>query len=161
MSEEIDLIKRIEAALFIAGRFVSVQEIVMLTGINPLLAEEILLKLKEKYSSEDSAIIIISQSDKWKMDVKQEYHNMLAKLASGKAEFTRAEQETLAIIAYKQPIKQSVIVKIRGNKSYEHIKRFIEYGLVKTKKFGHTIELQLSERFYDYFQVSEGNLEKI
>jgi segregation and condensation protein B len=80
---------------------------------------------------------------------------MVNKLATGTAEFSKAEQETLAVIAYKQPVKQSLIVKIRGNKSYEHIKHFIEIGLVRGKKSGRTKELTLSEDFYDYFNLQK------
>jgi segregation and condensation protein B len=90
------------------------------------------------------------------MGVKPEYSHLINKLATGQSEFSKAEQETLAIIAYKQPIKQSVIIKIRGNKAYDHIKRFSELGLIKRKKTGHTNELSLEDDFYDYFNVPEG-----
>jgi segregation and condensation protein B len=63
----------------------------------------------------------------------------------------------LGIIAYKQPIKQSVIIKIRGNKAYEHIKTFLDMGLIKKKKAGHTEELSLSDDFYDYFTFQGEN----
>lgn len=159
MGEETESIKKIEAALFVAARFLSIDEIVMLTGINPLSARELLVKIKAKYDAEDSAITVIERNNLWKMDVKEQYGEMITKLASGKAEFTRAEQETLAIIAYKQPIKQSVIVKIRGNKAYEHVKRFVDMGLLKSRKLGHTIEIQLSEQFYDYFQLGKRGAE--
>jgi segregation and condensation protein B len=95
----------------------------------------------------------------WKMDVQQEYYSLITKLATGSSEFSKAEQETLAIIAYKQPIKQSVIIKIRGNKAYDHIAKFSDFGLIKKKKQGHTHILTLSEEFYNYFNVSsEENL---
>ena len=87
------------------------------------------------------------------MDVKSEYASLVNKIATGKPEFTKAEQETLAVIAYKQPVKQSVVIKIRGNKAYEHIKNFIETGLLKAKRAGHTRELSLSDEFYDYFHL--------
>jgi len=151
--EESEALKKLEAALFISGRFMSKEELVALTGIAPLLLDELLLKLKEKYK--ESAIELEEREGKWKMTVAAEHQHIAAKLATGKAEFSRAEQETLAIIAYKQPIKQSVVVKIRGNKAYEHIKHFIEAGLVRAKKVGHTFELNLGDEFYDYFQFSE------
>ena len=87
------------------------------------------------------------------MDVKPEYQDIINKIATGSAEFVKSEQETLAIIAYKQPIKQSVIIKIRGNKAYDHIKKFADLGLIKKKKVGHTYELSLSDDFYDYFNI--------
>jgi len=146
-------LKKLEAVLFIAGRFLSLKEIVGLTGINPIILRQLLDKLAEKYSGDDSAIEIIEKSEMWKMDVKGDYIDFVNKIATGNTEFTKAEQETLAIIAYKQPVKQSVIVNIRGNKAYEHIKKFVDIGLLKAKKTGHTQELNLSEEFHDYFSV--------
>jgi segregation and condensation protein B len=158
-AEEKKNLKKIEAALFVSARYLGIQELVELTDINPLLLKESLEKLKEEYVSRDCAIEIINKNDLWKMDLKQEYFNMINKLATGNAEFTKAEQETLAIIAYKQPVKQSVIIKIRGNKAYDHIKHFIDLGLVRAKKTGHTNELNLTEQFYDYFHLEKKQVE--
>lgn len=154
-------LRKLEAALFLSAKFLTLQELVMLTGINPLMLKELLEKLIEKYNKKDSAIEIVSKGNMWKMDVRQEYVHMINKLATGNAEFSKTEQETLAVIAYKQPVKQSVIVKIRGNKAYEHIKKFIENGLVIGKKMGHTKELKLSDDFYEYFHLRNKGLEKI
>jgi segregation and condensation protein B len=154
-AEEKKNLKKIEAALFISARFLSIKELVELTDINPLMLRELLDKTKEKYESIDSAIEIIHKEDVWKMDIKHEYFDMINRLATGSAEFTKAEQETLAIIAYKQPVKQSVIIKIRGNKAYEHIKNFMGMGLVRGKRAGHTIDLSLTEGFFDYFHLEK------
>jgi segregation and condensation protein B len=89
------------------------------------------------------------------MDIRKEFADIVNRLAMGNSEFSKGEKETLAMIAYKQPIKQSVIIKIRGNKAYEHIKRFSELDLIKKKKTGHTNELSLSDEFYDYFNISD------
>jgi len=125
-----------------------------LTDVNPILLRKILDDLKDRYK--DSAIEIVEREGKWKMDVSQEYFGMVNRLAGGSSEFSKAEQESLAIIAYKQPMKQSVLIKIRGNKAYDHVKKFTEMGLVNKKKTGHTSELTLSEDFYDYFQIERG-----
>jgi len=152
---EVKNLKKIEAALFISARYLSVKELVELTDINPLVIKELLFKLQEKYQNIDSAIEFLNKDELWKMDIKQEYSDMINRFATGKAEFSKAEQETLAIIAYKQPVKQSVIIKIRGNKAYEHIKHYIDVGLVRTKRAGHTLELSLTENFYEYFHVEK------
>ena len=152
-NKELENIKKIEAALFLSARYFTLQDLVLLTDINPLMLKESMDKLITKYNRDDSAIEIISKENMWKMDVGQEYVSMVNKLATGSSEFTKAEQETLAVIAYKQPVKQSVIIKIRGNKAYEHIKQFIDIGLVQSKKMGHTKELRLSDDFYDYFHL--------
>jgi len=151
--KEIENLKKIEAALFISGKYLSLSELVLLTDINPIMLKEIIQKLITKYKSENSAIEIIEKNQEYKMDVKPEYVDMINKLVTGSSEFTKAEQETLAIIAYKQPVKQSIIIKIRGNKAYDHIKKFLKLNLIKAKKLGHTKELTLSQDFYDYFNL--------
>ncbi len=150
-NKEKDSEEKVEAALFIAGRYLNLQELIMLTDINPIMLKEILHRLEKKYSH--GVLRLINRSNSWKMDVAEKHHYLINKLATGSAEFTKAEQETLAIIAYKQPIKQSVIIKIRGNKSYEHIKKFRQLGLITAKRIGHTLDLSLSEEFYEYFNV--------
>jgi len=183
-TKELEDLKILEAVFFVSGRFLNMQELISLSDLNPIIIESLIGKLREKYEKENSALEIVeipkgvpqggaSSSSSlrgisgemstrgkdvmWKMDVKKEYSHIINKLATGSAEFSKAEQETLAIIAFKQPIKQSVIIKIRGNKAYDHVKKFADLNLIKKKKIGHTNELSLSDEFYDYFNVADGN----
>jgi len=153
--KEREAIRKIEAILFVSGRFLGMKDLITLSDMNPIIIREIMEKLQELYDERESALRIIEKNGMWKMDVKPDYSGIVNKLAAGSSEFTKAEQETLAIIAFKQPIKQSVIIKIRGNKAYDHIKKFSELDLVKKKRQGHTWELLLSDDFYDYFGVEE------
>lgn len=146
--------RKIEAALFISGKFLSIQELIALTEVNPVLLKKTLADLQDKYK--ESGISIVNKENLWKMDVAEDYIWMVNRLATGSSEFTKAEQETLAMIAYKQPIKQSVIIKIRGNKAYDHVKKFADLGLLIKKKTGHTSELSLTDQFYDYFHLNKG-----
>ena len=98
-TREIENLKKIEAALFLSARYLNLQELVMLTDVNPLMLKELLVKLTERYSQDTSAIEIIQKENMWKMDVKEEYVSLINKLATGSAEFSKAEQETLAVIA--------------------------------------------------------------
>jgi len=150
----------VEATLFVAGRFMSLQELVAVTGVNPITLRATIETLQGKYNQVEGALTLISNEENYKLDVNPSYHWLINKLASGKSEFTKAEQETLAIIAYKQPITQSVIVKIRGNKAYEHVKKFMDVGLIKTKRVGHTLQLGLNENFYDYFHLEKKEEQK-
>lgn len=145
--------EKVEAAFFISGRFLNIEDLVMLTDINPVTLKEILIRLERKYSK--GAIVLVNRNNFWKMDVSEKYHYMVNKLATGKDEFTKAEQGTLAVIAYKQPIKQSVVIKIRGNKAYDHISKFKQLGLLQSKRSGHTLNLTLTEEFYEYFNVQK------
>lgn len=149
-------LKKLEA-VFVSARFLNMQELISYTDLNPIILRELIDKLQEKYDKGDSAMEIIEKNKMWKMDVRPQFYNIINKLAGGRSEFSKAEQETLGIIAFKQPIKQSVIIKIRGNKAYDHIKKFVDIELVKKKKVGHTHELSLSEDFYDYFTFQEAD----
>lgn len=148
-------LKKLEAIFFVSGRFLSMQELISLSDLNPIIIQNLINQLIEKYNLNDSALELVEKNSSWKMDVRKEYSYLVNKLATGSAEFSKGEQKTLAIVAFKQPIKQSVIIKIRGNKAYEHIKKFAELNLIKKKKIGHTSELTLSDEFYDYFNVAE------
>jgi chromosome segregation and condensation protein ScpB len=46
-----------------------------------------------------------------------------------------------------------VLIKIRGNKGYDHVKKLCDMKLLNKKKMGHTSELSLSEDFFDYFHL--------
>ncbi|MCD4771186.1 SMC-Scp complex subunit ScpB [archaeon] len=153
--KEVEATEKVEAALFISGRFLTLQDLVMLTDINPVLLKSILHNLEKKYSV--GTLRVIRRDNSYKMDIAEKYHYLINKLATGSAEFTKSEQETLAIIAYKQPIKQSVVIKIRGNKSYDHVRKFRSLGLISAKRDGHTLILSLSEEFYEYFNVAPSN----
>lgn len=153
--KEAEDLRRLEAIFFVSGRFLSMQEIIALSDLNPIVIDELILKLQEKYDKNNSAMEIVKKNNLWKMDVRSEYSYIINKLATGSSEFTKAEQETLAVIAFKHPIKQSVVIKIRGNKAYDHIHKFLSLGLIKSKKVGHTNELSLSDEFYDYFNIEE------
>ena len=158
--EEKESLRKIEAVLFVAGRFLNMQELVAISDLNPISIKEAIEELKSNYEKSNSALQIVEKNEMWKMDVRPQYSKVINRLAAGSSEFSKAEQETLAMIAFKQPVKQSVIVKIRGNKAYDHIKRFAELGLVKKKKLGHTSELSLGDDFYNYFNVSENKVTK-
>src|SRR3989344_5386226 len=94
-------LKKIEAIFFVSGRFLSMAEIVSFSDLNPIIIKELIEKLKEKYN-DNSSIEIVSRGEPgketWKMDVRQEYSNLVNKFASGSSEFSKAEQGTLAII---------------------------------------------------------------
>jgi len=150
-------LKKLEAVFFVSGRFLSMQDLISYTNFNPVVIRGLIERLQEKYDKIDSAMEIVEKNNMWKMDVRKDYSHVINQFATGSSEFSKAEQETLAIIAYKQPIKQSVIIRIRGNKAYDHIKKFVELNLLKKKRKGRTHELSLSDEFYDYFNVDSEN----
>jgi len=68
---------------------------------------------------------------------------------------------TLAIIAYKQPIRQCDLVVIRGNKSYDHVKELEKRGMINAAKQGRTKVLTTTRAFADYFGLASCHPEAV
>ena len=156
-----DYKKRIEAMLFTTGKFLTPQELSKLCSIGNLeYLRKSLEELKEKYNNQESALEIINEDDKWKLSIKKDYLHLTEKLLTT-AELDLPTQETLAVIAYKQPSIQNDVIKIRGNKAYDHVKNLVEQNFITSEKFGRTRILKLTQKFYDYFDVIDKNLKEI
>jgi len=149
---------KIEAILFTTGRFLTLEEISKFCGVASLgHLKELLLNLKKEYEDKKGALELINEGDKWKLNIKKNYLHLTEKLLTD-SELNLPVQETLAIIAFKQPAVQSDVVKIRGNKSYDHIKLLQELDFMTSEKFGRTRILKLTQKFYDYFDVVKDQL---
>jgi len=149
----------IEAALFAAGRTLSPRELADISGLSLQMAEEAARDLAQEYASRSSGIEIKSIGDGYSMQV----HSMLAGrvLSFAPKEIEAPLIRTLAIIAYKQPIKQSELVQIRGNKSYEHVKELEKRGLINAVKHSRTKLLTTTPGFADYFGITSSNPEAV
>lgn len=149
---------KIEAILFTTGKFLKLQEIARLAEIGSLgHLKTILSGLKEEYKNKNSSLELINEGDSWRLNIKKDYLYLTESLLS-EAELDKPTQETLAIIAYRQPAIQADVINIRGNKSYDHIKLLKEQGFLISERFGRTRILKLTQKFYDYFDVVEDNL---
>ena len=148
---------KIEAVLFATGRFLSINEIASMCGINPGIIKELIEKLKKDYEAKNGSLEIIMQEDKYKLTIKKEYLYLTERLLSD-CEFDMPTQETLAIVAYKNPVLQCDVIKIRGNKAYDHIKLLKDDGFVLSEKSGRTRLLKLTPKFFDYFDVVEDTI---
>ena len=100
-TKEKDNAKRIEAILFVAGKFLNMAELVSLSDLNQIIIQEVIEELKKKYENQNSAIKIIEKNEMWKMDVSHEHAHLTSRIATGSSEFSKSEQGTLAIIAFK------------------------------------------------------------
>jgi len=139
-----DVKNRVEAILFTTGRSMTIGS----AGI----VQEALQQLIEDYNNRNCALTIFSENGRYKLNIKKEYVALTSKLLSD-AELDKPTQETLAIIAYKQPVLQCDVIKIRGNGAYDHIKTLREMEFITSEKQGRTRLLKLAPKFYDYFDV--------
>ena len=153
--------KRVEAILFTTGRFLKTEEIASLADVKDIeYLKSILSELKDDYDKRDSSLEIINEKSRWKLNIKKDYLHLTEKLLTD-SELDRPTQETLAIIAYRNPAVQSDVIDMRGNKAYDHIKILKDNGFILAEKFGRTRLLKLTPKFYDYFDVVEENLKEV
>lgn len=149
---------KVEALLFTTGRFIGLEELSRLSSIGSIgYLKEVLHELKKDYEKRGNALELTEQGEKWKLNIKRDYLYLTEKLLTD-SELDKPTQETLAVIAYKNPALQSEIIRIRGNGAYDHIKVLKELDFVASEQSGRTFILKLTTKFYDYFDVVENQL---
>ena len=150
--------KKIEAILFTTGRFLKLDDLSRMCGIGSIgYLKTLLNEIKEEYAKRETALDIVEDDGRWKLNIRKEYLHLTEKLLDD-AELDLPTQKTLAVVAYKQPAIQCDVVSVRGNKSYDHIRKLKEEGFVTAERFGRTKLLKLSQKFYDYFDVVQDEL---
>jgi len=149
----------IEAALFASGRTLTPKELSDISGLTEERAAALADDLAAEYSLRSSGIEIKKIGEGYSMQVRFGLAGKILSFAPKEIEAPLIR--TLAIIAYKQPIKQSHLVEIRGNKSYDHVKELEKRGLINSEKQGHTKLLTTTRGFADYFGISSANPQAI
>jgi segregation and condensation protein B len=146
---------KIESVLFMTGRFMSVEEIAEFVGIGSKGAvREAIQSLKLDYQNRRTGLAIFEEDKLFRLNIRKEYNHLSTKLVAG-SDLDVPTQSTLAIIAYKQPARQSDIIKMRGSTAYDHIKSLKEQGFITSEKSGRTRILKITQKFYDYFDIVE------
>ena len=125
--------------------------------------------IKEKYNAEFYAFELKQSGGGWQFLTKREYHKTVAQLNGDKflKRLSVAALETLAIIAYKQPITKSEIESIRGVNCDYAVQKLLEKDLViiagrNELAVGKPLIYATSKSFMDYFGInSTSDLPKI
>ena len=148
MSEEKKLI---EAALFMSPKALSVSDLVQV--LNSSSYGEVKKKtfdLMSEFNSRGSALEIIESDGLFQMRVKPELEGHVQEFASDSI-FNKGTMKTLALIAFKQPILQSTLIKYRNNKAYDHISRLVGEGFIAREPQGRSYVLRTTRKFFEYF----------
>lgn len=122
----------VEAVLFAMGQSVEIRQLAAALEQSEQQAEAAAERLKERYANEVCGMQIMRLDDSYQMCTRTGYYENLIRVAATpkKQVLTDVILETLAIIAYKQPVTKADIEKIRGVKSDHAVNRLIEYNLV-------------------------------
>lgn len=124
----------IESLLFASDEPLSVTRFHdIISEATPQSIRNVLNELKSEYEASNRAFTIEEIADGYQLLTKPQYKNWVEKLQKVKAEekLSPAAIETLAIIAYKQPIKRADLEAIRGVQSGQLIRALMERGLVR------------------------------
>lgn len=158
----LDLKSKAEAILFSAGKKIEIDEIVNMIRIRDRQGIiDSLEELRKDYDDRQGALMIVQDGTAWKMVVREKYLSIVQRIVAD-TELSKTVMETLAIIAWKQPVLQSEIIAIRTNKAYDHITELETMGFLTTEKKGRSRLLKLSQKFYDYFDIkNEKDLQRV
>ena len=120
--------------------------------------------IKEKYDSEFYAFELKQSGGGWQFLTKPEYHKTVALINGDKfiKKLSTASLETLAIIAYKQPITKSEIESIRGVNCDYAVQKLLEKDLViisgrNEDAVGKPLIYNTSKSFMDYFGINSAD----
>ncbi len=155
--------KLIEAALFISPKPLSLEELIRISSIGSLgLLKKEIEDLQQEYAERGMEVVEIKiegdgqtqPSVGYQMQVRQEFLPKVANLTPY-SDLSEGSKRTLAVVIYKEPLKQSELVKMQGNKIYVYVKELEKRGLIKSERLGHTKILRVTNEFEKYFGESK------
>lgn len=151
----------IEAMLFVSGEPLSLRDIAINLEMTPKYVEEVLNEMMLDYEVNLRGIKLISVNGSYQLVTKTDYSEYIQKLLkkNKRQSLSQASLESLAIVAYKQPITRIDIDEIRGVKSDSAIQRLIEKDLIKEvgrlNVPGRPIQFGTTEEFLRQFGLND------
>ena len=157
---EIPLETLLEATLFSAGRSLNLTELSENLGYEE---EEILESVKNLQSTikrrRGGGLQIVEIGGKWAMEVKPGIADHLPK--ETKSELPPKLLKAAALIAYHQPMPQSRLVELLGQRAYDHIRELAQAGLIGRRRDGNTRRLTTTRRFSEMFGCPHTERKKV
>jgi segregation and condensation protein B len=155
-----DLVLRVEAILFASGKPLSVKEITSALGAGDYRpVQQAVRTLERTYANRQSAIEVRRVGDRYALQLQEQYVPAVHSVTP--VELAPRTVKALTLIAYHQPLLQSVLVRMIGDVAYEEVQHLRGIGLVHTEPKGSTLELTTTRRFAEYFGISSTRTEEI
>lgn len=151
----------LEGLLFLVGdEGITLDDIKEILSIDDNKAEELLISLSNDYDDPSRGIKLNKYGNNYKITTKNEYkdyYEKLTELTSMKT-LSQSALETLAIIAYNQPITRLDVDNLRGINSSQMIRNLVARDFIKevgrSEKVGRPILYGVTDDFLDYFGIS-------
>ena len=147
---------RIEAALYSAGRPLSVDELIRASGTNSKEKTlRIVNELAKKTKATFKAIEIAQLEDgTYVLQLRPEYTPLVRKFAQHPL-VPSAALKTLSYIAYEQPVTSKRLVQIRGSQVYSHVKILEQLQFVEHENLGRLKVYRTTPKFQNYFGITD------
>ena len=150
----------LEGILFAMGSSVSMSLIAEVMEIPPEELELVAANLETEYETEERGLRLLRLEDRLQLSTSEGCYDTLIKMVKkpNPPVLTDVVLETLAIIAYKQPVTKGDIERIRGVSSDHAVNKLVEFGLVeeagRLNAPGRPILFRTTEEFLRRFQIS-------
>ena len=151
----------LEGLLFVVGEDgLTIQQIEEVLNIGEEECKELIRELKKDYEEEDRGLRIDFLGNRFKLTTKFEHREYYQKLIENPETNTlsQAALETLAIIAYNEPITRIQVDELRGVGSTSIIRKLVAKGFIKesgrSNMVGRPILYETTNEFLDYFGLS-------
>lgn len=152
--EDDEAVARLEAALYSAGRPLSIEELIKASGTESRTKTLALMTaIVRKTKSAFRAIEVAALPDgSYVFQLKPEYNTVIRKYAS-KPLLPTATLKTLSYIAYMQPISSKRLVEVRGSGVYMHLKLLEQLAYIEHQNVGRLKIYNTTEKFQKYFGI--------
>ena len=149
-----EAIARLEAALYSAGRPLSVEELIRASGTESRTKTvDMLTGIMKKTRSAFKALEVVTLPDgSYVFQIKPEHSATVRRYAS-KPILPKATLKTLSYIAYMQPISSRQLVETRGSGVYSHIKELRQLDYITNQNVGRMKIYTTTEKFQKYFGI--------
>ncbi len=149
------LATKIEAILYLKAQPLSLKDLSEYSQRDRAEVEDAILELMSDYAHRDSALEVVETPNGYSLQLRSTYQNILKNLVP--AELGVGALRTLAAIALKTPIRQTDLIELRGSSAYQQVQELVELELVKKRREGRSYWLEVTEKFYQYFEIDDIN----
>lgn len=151
---------RVEALLFASGQALSAARIARALGVANDAVSVALTELVARWQSREGAFELVEIAGGYRFMTRPEYHGDVAALRGkpGAERLSPAALETLAVVAYRQPITRAAVEAVRGVQAGPVLRLLIEHDLIKiagrSDEPGHPLLYGTTRRFLDHFGLA-------
>ena len=140
----------IEAALFVSENPLTIDKISKITDVSIKDLNEIIEEIRKDFDTDSHGMELALTPEGYQFQVKDKFLEKVSGLTTY-SDISKGALRTLSLVAMRQPITQSEIIKIQGNKAYNYIKGLVKRGLIRTEKAGRTKLVNTTKEFERYF----------